>query len=123
MEAGAFFHSWQRRTNLWRERTNLRTGSDSLTGVANDRPTADVRSHAPVVPPVFGFRVGAGSVRYILMKKTLLAGIAVLSMLSASAAHAGQRAHVVVGKPKIVYATIRGAMFRRRNTTSHMMVS
>jgi len=56
-------------------------------------------------------QVGAGSVRYILMKKTLLAGIAVLSVLSASAAHAGQRAHVVVGKPKIVYTTIRGAMF------------
>jgi hypothetical protein len=26
-------------------------------------------------------------------------------------AHAGQRPHVVVGKPKIVYTTIRGAMF------------
>ena len=52
-----------------------------------------------------------GSVRHILMKKTLLAGIAVLSVLSASAAHAGQRPHVVVGKPKIVYTTIRGAMF------------
>jgi len=24
---------WQRRTNVWRERTNLRTGSERLTGV------------------------------------------------------------------------------------------
>ena len=31
--AGAFFRPWQRRTNLWRERTNLRTGSERLTGV------------------------------------------------------------------------------------------
>lgn len=43
--------------------------------------------------------------------KLLLAGVAALSVLSASAAHAGQRPHVVVGKPKIVYTTIRGAMF------------
>ena len=33
VEAGAFFHSWQRRTNLWRGRTNLRTGSERLRGV------------------------------------------------------------------------------------------
>src|SRR5262249_46040710 len=26
--AGAFLRPWQRRTNLWRERTNLRTGSE-----------------------------------------------------------------------------------------------
>ena len=31
--AGAFFHSWQRRTILWPERTNLMTGSERLTGV------------------------------------------------------------------------------------------
>jgi hypothetical protein len=29
---GAFFRPWQRRTNLWRERTNLRTGSERLNG-------------------------------------------------------------------------------------------
>ena len=30
---GPFSRSWQRRTNLWRERTNLRTGSERLRGV------------------------------------------------------------------------------------------
>jgi hypothetical protein len=60
--------AWLQRTNLWRERTNLRTGSERLRGVANDRrsteggaltrPTADVRSYPLVVPPVFGFRFG-----------------------------------------------------------------
>src|SRR5262249_19638159 len=32
---------WQRRTDLWRERTNLRTGSERLTGVANDRRSTE----------------------------------------------------------------------------------
>src|SRR5262245_2217177 len=31
--AGVVFRRWQRRTNLWRERTNLRPGSEPLTGV------------------------------------------------------------------------------------------
>src|SRR5262249_45362225 len=31
--AGAFFRPWLHRTNLWHRRTNLRTGSDRLTGV------------------------------------------------------------------------------------------
>jgi len=30
---GAFFPPWQQRTNLWREKTNLRTGSERLRGV------------------------------------------------------------------------------------------
>jgi hypothetical protein len=43
------------------------------------------------------------------MKKALLAGVAALSVLSASVAHAAPR--VVVGKPKIITTTIRGSMF------------
>jgi len=43
------------------------------------------------------------------MKKTLLAGIAALSVLGAPAAHAAPR--VVVGKPRIIITTIRGSMF------------
>ena len=45
------------------------------------------------------------------MKRLLLAGTAALSVLTASAAHAGQRAHVVTGKPRIITTTIRGALF------------
>src|SRR5262249_28739411 len=41
------------------------------------------------------------------MKKTLLVEIALLSVLSASAAHDGQQAHVVVGKPRIITTTVR----------------
>ena len=52
--------AWLQRTNLWRQRTDLRTESERLRGVANDRPTADIRSHPLVVPPVFGFRFGPG---------------------------------------------------------------
>src|SRR5262245_28892337 len=29
----AFFRPWQRRTNLWRDRTNLRIGAERLRGV------------------------------------------------------------------------------------------
>ena len=36
------------------------------------------------------------------MKRLLLAGVAALSVLSASAAHAAQQPHVVVGKPRVV---------------------
>ena len=30
---GAFLRPWQRRTNFWRGKTNLRTGAERLTGV------------------------------------------------------------------------------------------
>jgi len=44
------------------------------------------------------------------MKKLLLTGIAALSVLAASAAHAGQRPRVIVGKPRIITTTIKGVM-------------
>ena len=69
---------WLTRTNLWRDRANLRTGSERLRGVAIDRrsteggaltrPTADVRSYPLVVPHNVWLQVRGGSVRHILMK-------------------------------------------------------
>src|SRR5262249_36320418 len=39
---GPFPSTWQRRTNLWRERTNLRTGSERLKGVCGGPTDAQV---------------------------------------------------------------------------------
>src|SRR6516165_4543293 len=43
------FRPWQRRTNLWRERTNLRTGSERLRGVGPPVVAAPPPTDAQVI--------------------------------------------------------------------------
>ena len=48
--------------------------------------------------------------RKMAMKGLFLAGVAALSVLSASAAHSGPRPQVIVGKPRIITTTIVGLL-------------
>ena len=115
--AGAFFRPWQRRTSLWPERTRLWTGAERLAGVIRPldpealafldqgihgggtpthRCSGDCRNHFRQCPDVCVWET--------LVKKALLAGVAVLSVLSVPGAFA--RPQVIVGKPKIIYFKI-----------------
>jgi hypothetical protein len=45
-----FFRPWQRRTNVWRGRTNLRTGSERLRGVGPPRGGGAPYTHTDAPP-------------------------------------------------------------------------
>jgi hypothetical protein len=67
--------AWQRRTNLWRERTNLRTGSERLRGIGPPVVVAPPPTDAEVVA---GTILGIASMfarKALVMKKLLLASV------------------------------------------------